>query len=93
MAGSGWSWIWHIGPAVQLENLAGGVREMMMQITDESGDLVTGVEATQCVSGEDPCPALFGDGCGHAGGEKSRQNRVDPDVAMTVTGRQINDKT
>ena len=80
-------------PAVQLENLAGCMRQVLMQKPDESCNFMTGVETTQGVGCEDPCPAAFCYGCGHPGCEKSRENRIDADVGRAAPGRQVNNKT
>lgn len=67
--------------------------QVLMQKTDEIRHFMTGIETTQGVGREDLLAAVFGNGCGHAGGEKSRENRVDADVRRAVTGRQVNHQT
>lgn len=67
-------------PAVELEYLSRGVGELMVEVNDESGHGVDGVETAEAVFGDDigmPCGRHL---AGHGGVEKSRQDDVGADV-------------
>ena len=53
------------------------MRQVMMQVTDETGNLITGIETAQGMSRYYTGTAAFGDGFGHAGFEKSGEHRID----------------
>jgi len=67
-------------PAVELENLAGGVGETGLKEEEEVGDLGGLVEAAEDVSAADGFNAFGGEGAGHLRFEEAGEDGVDADV-------------
>lgn len=75
--------------AVELEALAGGVRQPVVKRPDEPSHRHRGVERPQRVLGEDLRPPFGSDPRGHPGLEKPREDDVDPDSVATMPGGQV----
>jgi len=73
-----------IGAAVEAEDLAGGVGELVVEVVDEGGDDFRGVEVGHDVFCEDVVAALGGDGAGHGCFHEAGEDGVDADAVRAV---------